>query len=96
MPSAAQAVSLKQLREGLEAAVVRQLMTDVPYGVLLSGVCWSHSLILSGAADLLTLVCCDAWAGVMQGLDSSLISAIAARHAAKRVEDEEKTGLYLH
>ena len=28
---------LKALREGLEAAVKRQLMSDVPYGVLLSG-----------------------------------------------------------
>ena len=29
--------SIKELREGLEAAVKRQLMSDVPYGVLLSG-----------------------------------------------------------
>jgi asparagine synthase (glutamine-hydrolysing) len=45
------------LRGALEAAVERQLMTDVPYGVLLSG-----------------------------GLDSSIISAIAKKYAAKRVE----------
>lgn len=43
--------------EALEAAVARQLMCDVPYGVLLSG-----------------------------GLDSSLITALAARHARRRVE----------
>lgn len=30
-------VSLKRLRRGLEAAVKRQLMSDVPYGVLISG-----------------------------------------------------------
>ena len=45
------------LRGALEDAVHRQLMSDVPYGVLLSG-----------------------------GLDSSVISAIAARYARKRVE----------
>ncbi|MDR2802200.1 MAG: asparagine synthase B [Prevotellaceae bacterium] len=45
------------LRDALEAAVERQLMTDVPYGVLLSG-----------------------------GLDSSIISAVAKKYAAKRVE----------
>ena len=48
---------MDQLREALEQAVHRQLMSDVPYGVLLSG-----------------------------GLDSSVISAIAARYARKRVE----------
>ena len=46
------------LRSCLEAAVCRQLMSDVPYGVLLSG-----------------------------GLDSSIISAIAAQHAEHRIED---------
>jgi asparagine synthase (glutamine-hydrolysing) len=45
------------LRSSLEAAVHRQLMSDVPYGVLLSG-----------------------------GLDSSIISAVAAKYAAKRIE----------
>ncbi|MCC8034752.1 MAG: asparagine synthase B [Rikenellaceae bacterium] len=45
------------LRTSLEKAVERQLMSDVPYGVLLSG-----------------------------GLDSSVISAIAKKYAAKRIE----------
>ncbi len=48
---------LDVLRDALEAAVHRQLMSDVPYGVLLSG-----------------------------GLDSSVISAIAAKYARRRVE----------
>jgi asparagine synthase (glutamine-hydrolysing) len=47
----------KQLRVSLESAVKRQLMSDVPYGVLLSG-----------------------------GLDSSIISAIAKKFSARRVE----------
>lgn len=47
------------LHEALEAAVQRQLMSDVPYGVLLSG-----------------------------GLDSSVISAIAKKYAAKRIETD--------
>lgn len=42
----------------LEASVRRHLMSDVPYGILLSG-----------------------------GLDSSIIAAVAARFAARRVED---------
>ncbi|MFA6402728.1 MAG: asparagine synthase B [Salinivirgaceae bacterium] len=46
-----------ELRKGLEEAVHRQLMSDVPYGVLLSG-----------------------------GLDSSIISAIAKKYAANRIE----------
>lgn len=50
------------LRDALEAAVQRQLMSDVPYGVLLSG-----------------------------GLDSSIISAIANKYAARRVETDGKT-----
>ncbi len=48
-----------KLRDALESAVARQLMCDVPYGVLLSG-----------------------------GLDSSLITALAARHARRRVESD--------
>jgi len=49
--------SIDLLRSELEASVHRQLMSDVPYGVLLSG-----------------------------GLDSSVISAIAKKFAAKRIE----------
>jgi len=52
--------SPEKVREGLEAAVKRQLMCDVPYGVLLSG-----------------------------GLDSSVISAITQKFAAKRIEDDD-------
>jgi asparagine synthase (glutamine-hydrolysing) len=48
------------IRKALEDAVHRQLMSDVPYGVLLSG-----------------------------GLDSSIISAIAKKYAARRVETED-------
>lgn len=51
-----------KLRKALEDAVFRQLMTDVPYGVLLSG-----------------------------GLDSSIISAIAKKYAAKRIENNQQT-----
>ena len=51
-----------ELRAALEAAVKRQLMSDVPYGVLLSG-----------------------------GLDSSVISAIAEKFSAMRIEDDSKT-----
>jgi len=53
--------SVDKLRDALEAAVKRQLMSDVPYGVLLSG-----------------------------GLDSSIISAIAKKHSAMRVESDDQ------
>lgn len=52
--------SIAGLRDALEQAVHRQLMSDVPYGVLLSG-----------------------------GLDSSIISAVAKKFAAKRIESED-------
>ncbi len=51
------ASSIPVLKEALEAAVKRQMMSDVPYGVLLSG-----------------------------GLDSTVITAITAKFARKRVE----------
>ena len=53
--------TIPSLKIALEKAVYRQLMTDVPYGVLLSG-----------------------------GLDSSIISAIAKKFAAKRIESEDR------
>jgi asparagine synthase (glutamine-hydrolysing) len=53
--------NIDDLRQALESAVHRQLMSDVPYGVLLSG-----------------------------GLDSSVISAIAKKYAAKRVESGDQ------
>ena len=49
----------RQIHDALEEAVHRQLTSDVPYGVLLSG-----------------------------GLDSSVISAIAKKYAAKRIETD--------
>ncbi len=52
---------VRSLREALEAAVKRQLMSDVPYGVLLSG-----------------------------GLDSSIISAVAKKYSAKRIETGDR------
>lgn len=50
---------VNDVKKALEEAVQRQLMSDVPYGVLLSG-----------------------------GLDSSVISAIAKKYAAKRIETD--------
>ena len=54
-------VPVSELRPALERAVHAQLMSDVPYGVLLSG-----------------------------GLDSSIIAAIAARYARKRIEEDDQ------
>ena len=59
--------SVQDVHDALENAVKRQLMSDVPYGVLLSG-----------------------------GLDSSVISAIAKKYAAKRVETDQKTDAWWH
>ncbi len=56
------AASTTAIHDALEAAVQRQLMCDVPYGVLLSG-----------------------------GLDSSVISAIAQKYSAKRIEEGGRT-----
>ncbi len=56
------AASVSDLREALQSAVRRQLMSDVPYGVLLSG-----------------------------GLDSSIISAVAAGYSERRIEDSGLT-----
>lgn len=50
-----------EVRAGLEAAVHRQMMSDTPYGVLLSG-----------------------------GLDSSIVAAVAAKYAKKRVESNDQ------
>ncbi|CAH0251654.1 asparagine synthase B [Erwinia aphidicola] len=50
------------LKSALEESVKSHLMSDVPYGVLLSG-----------------------------GLDSSIISAVTKRFAAKRIEDQDKS-----
>ncbi len=54
------ATDIQELRTALEEAVKRQLMSDVPYGVLLSG-----------------------------GLDSSIISAVTAKYARRRIETED-------
>jgi asparagine synthase (glutamine-hydrolysing) len=52
--------NIVELRKALEDSVHRQLMSDVPYGVLLSG-----------------------------GLDSSIISAIAKKYSAMRIESQD-------
>jgi asparagine synthase (glutamine-hydrolysing) len=52
--------NMGELRKALEDSVHRQLMSDVPYGVLLSG-----------------------------GLDSSIISAIARKFSAMRIESQD-------
>jgi asparagine synthase (glutamine-hydrolysing) len=52
--------SIAELKKALEDSVHRHLMSDVPYGVLLSG-----------------------------GLDSSIVSAIAKKYAARRVESDD-------
>jgi asparagine synthase (glutamine-hydrolysing) len=54
-----------KLREALEAAVRRQLMCDVPYGVLISG-----------------------------GIDSSIISSIAAKFSTRRVEEDGRAAAW--
>lgn len=51
-----------KLRHALESAVRSHMMSDVPYGVLLSG-----------------------------GLDSSLVTAIAKKYAARRVDDDSRS-----
>ena len=56
---------VKAVHTALEAAVQRQLMSDVPYGVLLSG-----------------------------GLDSSVISAIAKKYSAMRVETDNQSAAW--
>ena len=57
--------AVEQIHDALEASVKRQLMSDVPYGVLLSG-----------------------------GLDSSVISAVAEKFSAIRVENGGETQAY--
>lgn len=59
---ASDGIGTDEIRTALQEAVHRQLMSDVPYGVLLSG-----------------------------GLDSSIVSAVAKRYAARRIEDDDYT-----
>ncbi|HSG08106.1 MAG TPA: asparagine synthase B [Longimicrobiales bacterium] len=59
---ASEGIGAAEVRKALQEAVHRQLMSDVPYGVLLSG-----------------------------GLDSSIVSAVAKRYAARRIEDDDYT-----
>ncbi len=61
----AEPAAAEQLRTALEQSVTRHLMSDVPYGVLLSG-----------------------------GLDSSIIAALAMRHAERRIEDDEQSAAW--
>ncbi len=56
---------VQELHDALESAVQRQLMSDVPYGVLLSG-----------------------------GLDSSIISAIAQKFSARRIETDNQSAAW--
>lgn len=58
-------VQVDALRDALDNAVRRQLMSDVPYGVLLSG-----------------------------GLDSSVISAVAKKYAARRIETDGRNSAW--
>ena len=58
-------VQVYALRDALDNAVRRQLMSDVPYGVLLSG-----------------------------GLDSSVISAVAKKYAARRIETDGRNSAW--
>lgn len=58
-------VQVDALRDALDNAVCRQLMSDVPYGVLLSG-----------------------------GLDSSVISAVAKKYAARRIETDGRNSAW--
>ena len=64
-PPPGEAAARSAVRGALEAAVHSHLMSDVPYGVLLSG-----------------------------GLDSSLVAALAVRHAARRVDEDDRVAAW--